>query len=307
MARRIAWQVSEDASIRRLDTSLAEHAEWLSRSAAQNAIRNGLVRINGHIETRPSTALKTGDEVESLLDDPAAEVERPAAADVPVNVIYRDKHILIVDKPRGIAVHPGPGHANDTLVNGLLKLFPEMADVGAPERPGVVHRLDLDTSGLLIFVLTQDAYAVLGTAMRERAIKRTYTALVKGHVQPAEGTVDAPIGRDPSNRTRQAIVDSGRPARTHYRTIETLPNATLLEVELETGRMHQIRVHLTAIGFPVFGDMTYGRAPKVPGLDRQFLHASRLRFTHPVTGEEMTHDSPLPDELAAVLESMRAK
>ncbi len=307
MAHRVEWDVAADEPTRRLDSALAERAEWLSRSAAQNAIRNGLVRINGEIETRPSSTLRPGDKVESFLPDPAEPGERPTAADVPVSVIYRDDHLLVVDKPRGIAVHPGPGHRDDTLVNGLLKLFPEIADVGVADRPGVVHRLDLDTSGLLLFALTPDAYTKLGIAMRERAIKRTYTGLVNGHVQPVEGTVDAPIGRDPSNRTRQAIVDSGRPARTHYHTVERLSNSTLLEVELETGRMHQIRVHLTAIGFPVLGDMTYGKSPKIPGLDRQFLHASRLRFTHPATGEPMTQESPLPLELAAVLERMRAE
>lgn len=305
MARRIAWQVSEAEYANRLDAALAEHADWLSRSAAQIAIRNGLVRINGKVETKPSTSLKPEDDVESFLPEPSDAAEKPVAADVPVNVIYRDEHLLVVDKPRGVAVHPGPGHLDDTLINGLLKLFPGIANVGAPDRPGVVHRLDLDTTGLLIFALTPEAYSALGIAMRERSIKRTYTGLVNGHVQPAEGTVDAPIGRDPSNRTRQAIVDSGRPARTHYRTLEQLPNATLLEVQLETGRMHQIRVHLTAIGYPVLGDMTYGRSPKIEGLDHQFLHASRLQFTHPLTGEEMTHESPLPRDLAAVLERMR--
>lgn len=305
MTRRITWRVLADERSDRLDTALAEHAEWLSRSAGQNAIRNGLVHVNGEIESRSSTMLKPGDEVESFLPEPDASDEKPVAADVPVNVIYRDEHILVVDKPRGIAVHPGPRHVDDTLVNGLLKLFPDIATVGPQDRPGVVHRLDLDTSGLLIFALTPEAYTALGIAMRERAIKRTYTALVRGLVVPGEGTVDAPIGRDPSNRTRQAIVESGRSARTHYRTIEQLPNATLLEVELETGRMHQIRVHLTAIGFPVLGDMTYGKAPKIPGLERQFLHASRLQFTHPVTGEQMTHESPLPPDLSSVLERIR--
>lgn len=305
MARRVAWRVDSGSPARRLDAALAEHADWLSRSAAQNAVRNGLVRLNGQVEIRPSTGLKPDDEVEAFLPEPEAHDGRPVASDVPVNIIYGDEHILVVDKPSGVAVHPGPGHTDDTLVNGLLRLYPGIENTGAPDRPGVVHRLDLDTSGLLIFALTPEAYAGLGKQMRAREIKRTYTALVHGHVRPPQGTVDAPIGRDPANRTRQAIVDSGRPARTHYRTIEQLSNSTLLEVELETGRMHQVRVHMAAIGFPVLGDGTYGPSPKVPGLNRQFLHASRLRFTHPVTGEEMTHESPLPGDLAAVLAGLR--
>ncbi len=305
MARRVTWKVDAEEPPRRLDAALAERTDWLSRSVASNAIRNGLVRVNGGVETRVSVSLKPGDEVDSFLPDLEAEYSRPEAARVPITLVYQDDYLVVVDKPADIAVHPGPGHRDDTLVNGLLRLFPQIGTVGAPDRPGVVHRLDLDTSGLLIFALTPEAYAELGKAMRERTIKRTYTALVHGHVKPTEGTVDAPIGRDTSNRTRQAIVDTGRAARTHYRTIEQIPRATLLELELETGRMHQIRVHMAAIGFPVLGDRTYGKSPRVAGLDRQFLHASRLQFKHPVTGEEMTMESPLPADLTAVLAEMR--
>lgn len=305
MARRVAWQVEEAESGTRLDQALSGHADWLSRSATQNAVKNGAVRVNGQAVTRPSTLLKPEDEVEAFLPEPGEYSDVPVAADVPVSVIFEDDHLLIVDKPSGITVHPGPGHKDDTLVNGLLKLYPEIALVGQPDRPGVVHRLDLDTSGLLLFARTPEAYTSVGKAMRERAIKRTYTALVHGHVTPETGTVDAPIGRDPANRRRQAIVDSGREARTHYRTVERLETATLLEVELDTGRMHQIRVHMAAIGFPVLGDPTYGRSPNISGLTRQFLHASKLRFAHPITGEQMEQELPLPYELASVLDSMR--
>ena len=175
----------------------------------------------------------------------------------------------------------------------------------------MVHRLDLDTTGLLIFALTPEAYAELGKAMRARQIKRTYTALVHGNIQPPLGTVDAPIGRDPANRTRQAVVESGRAARTHYRLVESVRGGSLLEVELETGRMHQIRVHMAAIGFPVMGDPTYktgatsGASYAVRGLNRQFLHACRLRFTHPMTGREIVVESPLPPDLQLVLDELR--
>lgn len=307
MTRHVSWKVEDGDSPVRLDIALVQHAPWLTRSAAQNTINNGLVNVNGNMATKPAAQLKSDDFVEAFLPDPEVDSERPVAKDIPVSVIFEDEHLLVVDKPSGISVHPGPGHVNDTLVNGLLSRFPQMVDVGQPDRPGVVHRLDLDTSGLLIFALTPDAYTVLGQALRKREIKRTYTALVHGTVKPADGTVDAPIGRDPSNRTRQAIVDTGKKARTHYSTIENLNGATLLDVELDTGRMHQIRVHLTAIGFPVLGDMTYGKSPDVPGLSRQFLHASRLRFAHPITGIEMSHESPLPEDLASVLEFFRAK
>ena len=309
MAGRVAWRTDENSPAVRLDVSLAERATWLSRSAAQNAIRNGFVRINGNIESRPSATLKPDDEVEAFLPEPLIEGVFPA--EVPVTVTYEDEHLLVVDKPSGVAVHPGPGHRDDTLVNGLLARYPQIAEVGPPDRPGVVHRLDLDTSGLLIFALTPEAYTELGKAMRAREIRRTYTALVHGNIQPPQGTVDAPIGRDPSNRTRQAIVDSGRAARTHYKLVETVNRSSLLEVELETGRMHQIRVHMAAIGFPVLGDRTYnkisygGTSPAVSGLSRQFLHASRLRFTHPMNGKEMNVESPLPSELQSVLDELR--
>lgn len=309
MARQLAWRAPGDGPAARLDVALAERASWLSRSAAQNAIRNGLVRVNGNIESRPAATLKPDDEVEAFL--PELETEDILPADVPVSVIYEDEHILVVDKPSGVAVHPGPGHRQDTLVNGLLARYPTMAEAGPPDRPGVVHRLDLDTSGLLIFALTPEAYTELGKAMRTRQINRIYAALVHGHIQPPQGTVDAPIGRDPSNRTRQAIVDSGRAARTRYRLVETLKRGSLLEVELETGRMHQIRVHMAAIGFPVQGDRTYskgangGASPSVAGLSRQFLHASRLRFIHPISGEEMRVESPLPADLQTVLDALR--
>ncbi len=306
MARRMTWAVGSEAAGVRLDSAVSERANWLSRAAIQNAIRNGRVHINGDGVARPALILKQGDEVEAFLPEPCAESKLPAAADVPVSVIYEDAHLLVVDKPSGIAVHPGPGHVDDTLVNGLLKRFPELSDVGNSDRPGVVHRLDLDTSGLLLFARTPESYVALGEAMRKREIKRTYTALVHGHVAPLEGTIDAPIGRDPNNRTRQAVVDTGRKARTHYRTVKQFQGATLLDVELETGRMHQIRVHLTAIGFPVLGDPTYGRSPKVPGLSRQFLHASKLRFAHPVTGDWTELESPLPPDLIATLAALDA-
>ncbi len=305
MARRVAWQVTEEEAGIRLDAALSGRAEWLSRSRTQNAIRQGSVKVDGDIELRPSTTLSAESEVEAFLPEPIEADSLPVPADVPVSIVYSDDQIAVIDKPRGVSVHPGPGHTDNTLVNGLLRLFPQIKDVGDPARPGVVHRLDLDTSGLLVFALTPEAYASLGQAMRRREIRRTYTALVHGSVQPPEGTVDAPIGRDPSNRTRQAVVETGRPARTHYRTVESLQSATLLEVELETGRMHQIRVHMAAIGFPVLGDATYGRAPSVTSLDRQFLHASKLQFSHPESGEPFEAESPLPADLQAVLDNMR--
>jgi 23S rRNA pseudouridine1911/1915/1917 synthase len=303
MPRHVTWEVPTGEASDRLDVALSTKVKWLSRSAAATAIRDGIVTVNGKTENRPAMKLVPGDTIDAVFPDEATDAV--VASDIPVKIAYEDEHIVVVDKPEGLSVHPGPGHATDTLVNGLLKLYPEMAGIGSADRPGVVHRLDLDTSGLLIFALTTQAYDRLGEMMRGHEVRRTYTALVSGRISPPQGTVDAPIGRDPANRTRQAIVESGRPARTHYRLIETVKHGSLLEIELETGRMHQIRVHMAAIGFPVLGDPTYGRSQPIPGLNRQFLHASRLRFKHPVTGEEMNIESPLPPDLQQVLNELR--
>ena len=211
----------------------------------------------------------------------------------------------MLDKQAGITVHPGAGHVDDTLVNGLLARYPEMVAAGEKDRPGVVHRLDRDTSGLLVFALTARAHGELTRMVRDREVTRIYTAAVQGHITPEQGTVDAPVGRDPTNRTRQQIVDHGKPARTRYRLVETVGPASLLEVELDTGRMHQVRVHMAGIGFPVLGDQTYGGAPKMAGLDRQFLHSSKLRFNHPVTGQQIDLVSRLPHDLQIVLDALR--
>jgi 23S rRNA pseudouridine1911/1915/1917 synthase len=219
-------------------------------------------------------------------------------------VVFEDEHLVVIDKPAGIAVHPGSGHIDDTLVNHLVARYPAMASVGEPDRPGVVHRLDRDTSGLLVFALTAAAYEALVAALKIRSVSRTYTALVHGQPSPDAGVIDAPVGRDPTNRTRQAVVVGGKDARTRYRALRSVGPWSLLEVNLETGRMHQVRVHLAAAGYPVAGDPTYGRAPRIVGLDRQFLHAARLKFAHPVSGGLLEFESPLPDDLRGVLEQL---
>jgi 23S rRNA pseudouridine1911/1915/1917 synthase len=264
-------------------------------------VREGFVTMNGRPVRRPSETVNPGDTVAATL--PAQHEDGMKVLNVPVLVLYEDRHLLVVDKPAGMTVHPGPGHAGDTLVNALLATHAEMASVGQPDRPGVVHRLDRDTSGLLVFALSGAAYDGLTDAIRSRQVKRTYTALVAGRVEPPEGVIDAPIGRDPSNRTRQAITPDGKAARTRYRVDRHLKGATLLEVTLETGRMHQIRVHMAGIGHPVIGDPTYSRSGAAAGLTRQFLHASRLSFTHPVTGNTVDISSPLPEDLRRTLEA----
>lgn len=290
---------------RRLDVCVAENVAGLSRSAAQRLIRSGAVAVDGVIETRPSRTILPGVEVRVDVPEPAETTELIATPQH-FDIAYEDEHLLVVDKPARLTVHPGPGHDTDTLVNGLLARYPEIRDVGEPERPGIVHRIDRDTSGLMIVARTQEAHALLSAVIRERRVGRKYAALVRGRPEMSEGVIDAPLGRDPRNRQRQAVIVNGREARTRFRVLEQLARTALLEVELDTGRTHQIRVHLSSIGHSVVGDAAYGRAANGPGgLERQFLHAAGLSFKHPISGDAMQLESPLPPDLQASLDAAR--
>jgi 23S rRNA pseudouridine1911/1915/1917 synthase len=282
----------------RLDRWLAGLPEVGSRGAAERLLEAGAVVVDGAALGK-SHKLAGGERVEltPLPDAPVAEVALP---DVPI--AYEDVHLFVVDKPAGVVVHPAPGHAGGTLADALAL---EGAAGGEEERPGIVHRLDRDTSGLMVVARTPEAHEKLEQLVRERALAREYLALVVGKPRSRRGTVDAAIGRDRRDRLRHSLdTDSPRAAVTHFELEELLDGYALLRVRLETGRTHQIRVHLEAIDLPVAGDPTYGR-PGVLGLERQFLHAARLAFTHPVTGEEVDVSSPLPPDLAAALERAR--
>src|SRR5215218_7985172 len=275
----------------RLDVFLARSAG--SRAAAQKLIEGGAVLVDG--EPRPKRHAVQAGEVVSV-GELAAEPE-PEAPPARFAVAYEDEHLLVVDKPAGVVVHPGAGHRTGTLVQALAG---RVAGGPDPERPGVVHRLDRDTSGLLVLARGDDVHADLVTALQRRDIVREYLALVEGRPGARRGTIDAPLGRDRRVRTRMSTdTDDPREAVTHFEVERNLPKATLLRVRLETGRTHQIRAHLKSIGHPVLGDPEYG----VPGYDlaRQFLHAPGLAFTHPVTGERIEVASALPDDLAAAL------
>ncbi len=277
----------------------------MSRSAAQRLVRAGAVAVNGVIETRPSHAILPGVEIRVDVPEPV-DLTELIATPQQFEIAYGDEHLLVVDKPVGLSVHPGPGHDSDTLVNGLLARYPEIREVGEPGRPGIVHRIDRDTSGLMVVARTQQAHTLLSEMIRERRVRRAYVALVRGGPETDEGLIDAPLGRDPRNRQRRAIVEDGREARTRFRVLERLERTTLLELELDTGRTHQIRVHLSSIGNPVVGDSLYGRASKGPGgLERQFLHAAGLSFKHPISGETIELESPLPPDLQMSLDAVR--
>jgi 23S rRNA pseudouridine1911/1915/1917 synthase len=279
-----------------------------SRNVVKKLIANGAVQVNGVVVTSPSNRVSEGDVIDADIPvlDPA-EFLPVAAADVSVNVVYVDEHLVVIDKQVGLVVHPGAGHTNDTLVNGLLALYPESASVGQPERPGVVHRLDRDTSGLLVWARSDEAFEHLSEQLATRSMKRVYLTMVGAIPDSDRGMIDAPIGRSRRTRTRMAVVEDGREARTTFERLENwhLPiEASLLKCSLETGRTHQIRVHLAAIGLPVLGDSTYGRLDPF-GVGRPLLHAHSLTFEHPATGELLTFESEPPADFQVALEGFR--
>lgn len=302
-ARHVRMVVAEPDAARRLDAVLAGCEGIESRAEAQRLIEAGAVTVNGAVRPKRH-ALAVGDVVEARLPP-----ERPPgdlrAEDLGVPVVFADAHLLVVDKPAGMVTHPSRGHATGTLVHGLLA--GGIAGGDDPERPGIVHRLDRDTSGLMLVARDERTHRRLGRMMRDREVGRRYLALVHGPFPPAL-TVDRPIGRDPRRRTRQAVVPTGgREAVTHFRRLEQVGDLALVEARLETGRTHQVRVHLESAGHPVFGDPVYGRGRPDHGLGRQFLHAYRLDLDHPVTGEHLAFESPLPDDLEGALEAARAR
>jgi 23S rRNA pseudouridine1911/1915/1917 synthase len=288
---------------------VAADLSGLSRSHVQKLIAAGMLTRNGEA-IRANSLVAPGTELELELPPPESG-ELAAASEIPLRIIHQDEDLLIVDKPSGLVVHPATGHRDDTLVNALVAhAGPDaFGGIAGVLRPGIVHRLDRDTSGLLIVARNDRAQASLMAQLKARRIKKTYLALVAGSVGAAIGRIEAPIGRDPRHRTRMAVVPDGREATTGYRVRERFDGWTLLEIDLVTGRTHQIRVHLDAIGHPVAGDPVYGtgtsrRGPS--GLDRLFLHAWRLELTSPSSGRLIRAEAPLPDELEAVLEDLRA-
>ena len=293
-------RVPEDAAGERLDRFLATLPEVRSRSVAERLLAEGAVLVDGARRGK-SHRLAGGEEL--ALDLPPQEETGLVAEPLSLRIAWKDEHLLVVDKPAGIVVHPAPGHARGTLVHGLLA-----HDVagGDEERPGIVHRLDRDTSGLMVVARSHEAHRRLQSLVRRRALERRYLALVVGRPRSRRGRIEAAIGRDRRDPLRHSLdTDSPRPAVTHFELVELLPRHALLDVRLETGRTHQIRVHLTAIDLPVAGDSVYGR-PRELGLERQFLHAARLAFPHPFSGAPVEVESPLPADLEAALEAARS-
>jgi 23S rRNA pseudouridine1911/1915/1917 synthase len=295
----VKQRVPDAAAGERLDRFLASLPEIGSRGTAERVLAEGVL-VDGRPHAK-SHRLVGGEELEF---EPPEQARPLAAEEMELRIAHEDEHLLVVDKPAGVVVHPAPGHARGTLVHGLLA-----HDVagGDAERPGIVHRLDRDTSGLMVVARSEEAHQRLQALVRRRELERHYLALVVGRPRSRSGRIEAPIGRDRRDPLRHSLdTDTPREAITHFELVELFPRHALLDVKLETGRTHQIRVHLAAVGLPVAGDRVYGR-PHEFGLDRQFLHASRLGFTHPFTGERVDVESPLPEDLAAALEAARSQ
>ena len=305
--RRIEFQIEESKV--RLDKLLAEQVPELSRSAAQRLITAGRVTVDGEI-AKPSHKVRQGEEVVALL--PAEESAEPLPEQIPLDIVYEDKALLVVNKPAGMVVHPAPGHPAGTLVNAVLAYCPELA-ASDDDRPGIVHRLDRDTSGLILIAKSDKARRALQRQFKERQVHKAYLALLDGHLQPAWGRVEAPVGRDPHHRQRMTVLAGGREAVTEYHVLEQFAHQvgpaagdyTLIEAQPLTGRTHQIRVHFASIGHPVVGDQVYGRRKTGLPVPRQFLHARRLGFKHPSTGHRLELEAPLPEELEGVVALLR--
>ncbi len=297
-----------DRADERLDIFVARRVQELTRSRVRRLIDGGLVTVDGRQAAKAGLKLDAGQRVVVTVLPPEPLDLEPEA--IPLCIVYEDEELLVVDKPAGLAVHPSPGHSRHTLVHAVLAHCPDLSGVGGTERPGIVHRLDKDTSGLIIVAKNDKAHLSLARQLKERKVEKTYLALVEGRFKQAEGVIDAPIGRHPRHRKRMAVVERGtsvrsREARTRYRLVREVDGRSLLEVRPETGRTHQIRVHLASIGHPIVGDLVYGRKQRGPGrIERQFLHASRLAFRHPRTGERLELQAPLAEDLAQALAEM---
>ena len=299
----ILLRASEESKNQRLDAFLASSLDGLTRSQATRLIESGEVAVNGRAVSK-SYKLAGGEDVAVTLPEP--EPVEAVPQDIPLDVVYEDADVIVVNKPSGMVVHPAPGHPDGTLVNALLyHCAGTLSGVGGALRPGIVHRIDRDTSGLIIAAKNDAAHQYLSAQLADHTLARTYECIVVGKLREDRGTVDAPIARHPTDRKRMAVVAGGREAVTHWEVIARYPGYTHVRCRLETGRTHQIRVHMAYIGHPILGDTVYGAKKEVPGLTGQCLHAVGLRFLHPRTHEVVELSCPLPDEFTRMLQKIR--
>ncbi len=299
----IRLRASEESKNQRLDAFLASSLDGLTRSQATRLIESGEVAVNGRAVSK-SYKLAGGEDIAVTLPEP--EPVEAVPQDIPLDVVYEDADVIVVNKPSGMVVHPAPGHPDGTLVNALLyHCAGTLSGVGGALRPGIVHRIDRDTSGLIIAAKNDAAHQYLSAQLADHTLARTYECIVVGALREDRGTVDAPIARHPTDRKRMAVVAGGREAVTHWEVIARYPGYTHVRCRLETGRTHQIRVHMAYIGHPILGDTVYGAKKEVPGLTGQCLHAVGLRFLHPRTHEVVELSCPLPEEFTRMLQKIR--
>lgn len=285
----------------RLDKFLADRNPDLSRTRIKRLISEGMVSVDGVPRNAGFRLLPDQSVLIELPDEPAPAYM--VAQDIPLTIIHEDDDLIVVDKPAGMPVHPGAGHPDSTLVNALLGMYPAIGSIGGAARPGLVHRLDKDTSGLIVVSRTDRAHESLTAQFKERSVGKAYLALVVGALTPPEAVIEAPIARDPNDRKKMAIVENGRQSTTQYKTIANFRGCTYAEALPKTGRTHQIRIHFASIGNPVVGDALYGRPD--PRLTRHFLHAARLEFRHPTTGAQVKFHSPLPPDLQSLINRLK--
>ncbi len=292
-----------EASGLRLDSFLSERAEGLTRSAVQKLMEGGHVRLNGRPVKKNGKTVAGAEYVLTLPDPEPVDV---VPQNIPLDVVYEDSDVIVINKPVGMVVHPAPGHLDGTLVNALLYHCGEsLSGINGEIRPGIVHRIDRDTSGLIIAAKNDAAHLALAEQLKDHSLARTYEAIVVGNLKEDAGTVNAPIGRHPTDRKKMCVNEkNGRPAVTHWEVIARYPGCSHVRCKLETGRTHQIRVHMAFIGHPLLGDLVYGAKKPYPGLAGQCLHARELTFAHPATGERVTVSCPLPDWFQAVLDKL---
>ena len=299
------YVIEAEAEKKRLDVYLAEKNDF-TRSRAEKLIREGCVRVDGEAAIKPGLALKPGMAVELTL--PEVKDTSLVAQDLPLDVIYQDEDLAVVYKPSGMVVHPAAGNPDGTMVNALMMKLDGLSGIGGELRPGIVHRIDKDTSGLLLVAKNDRSHLFLSEQIKAHTVERAYRAILIGHMKEMEGDVSGPIGRHPTDRKKMAIVPNGREAHTHWTVLEELRGATLVEAKLTTGRTHQIRVHMASIGHPVLGDPVYGpKKSPYPVEGGQLLHAFRLGFIHPTTGEKLLFEAPPEPRFTEWLEKLRQK
>lgn len=305
--RMIKLQVNPSDSGKRVDAYVAASVPVLTRSAAQKLMKLGKVTCGGKTIAK-NYRLAGNETLEVELPEPESEPKEVLPENIPLEIVYEDDDVIVVDKPKGMVVHPAPGHWDGTLVNALLyHCGASLSGIGGVLRPGIVHRIDKDTSGLIIAAKNDHAHQILASQLADHTLARTYECVVVGNLRDDIGTVDAPIGRCPADRKKMAVVEGGRRAVTHWAVIARYPGATHVRCRLETGRTHQIRVHMAYLGHPILGDTIYGAKKPVPGLQGQCLHAAGLQFIHPRTGELVKLSCPLPEEFQKVLRKLKAK